>query len=145
MSGAAYDETNIFARILRGDLPSQQVYEDDHVVAIMDLMPQGKGHVLVIPKAPSRNILDIAAHDLEALMLAVQRVARALVKAFDADGATIISYAEPAGGQSVFHTHVHVIPRFDGAPLKPHSGGMADPDELADQAFAIRAALGGAA
>jgi histidine triad (HIT) family protein len=145
MSGAAYDENNVFARILRGELPAHRVYEDEHALAIMDVMPQGKGHTLVIPKAPSRNILDIGAHDLQALMSVVQRVARAVVKAFDAQGATILNYCEPAGGQTVFHTHIHVIPRFDGVPLKAHSGGMADPEGLADDAFRIRSVLGGAA
>jgi len=145
MSGGDYDRNNVFARILRGDLPSHQVYEDEHAVAIMDVMPQGKGHTLVIPKSPSRNLLDIDAGDLQHLILAVQKVARAVKKAFDADGVTVVSYAEPAGGQTVFHTHVHVIPRFDGVPLGGHSGKMADPEMLSDQAFAIRAALGGAA
>ena len=142
---AAYDDQNVFAKILRGELPSQKVYEDDQVIAIMDVMPQGEGHTLVIPKAPSRNILDIGAHDLQHLIIAVQRIARAVVKAFDADGATIIQYNEPAGGQTVFHTHVHVIPRFEGIPLGRHSGQMADQEALADQAFRVRAALGGLA
>ena len=145
MSGADYDDSNIFARILRGEMPAHKVYEDDHAIAIMDVMPQGKGHTLVLPKAPSRNIIDIGAHDLQNLMLAVQQVARAVKKAFDAQGVTIINYAEPAGGQTVFHTHVHVIPRFEGTPLKGHSGRMADPEQLADDAFRIRSALGGAA
>lgn len=145
MSGAGYDDSNIFARILRGELPAHKVYEDEHAIAIMDVMPQGEGHALVIPKPASRNILDIGAHDLQNLMVAVQHVARAVVKAFDAQGVTIVNYAEPAGGQSVFHTHVHVIPRFEGVALKPHSGKMADGDALAEQAFKIKAALGGLA
>jgi histidine triad (HIT) family protein len=145
MSEPAYDDANIFARILRDEIPAHRVYEDEHAVAFMDVMPQGKGHTLVVPKAPSRNILDIGAHDLQSLVITVQRVARAVVKAFDAQGVTILNFAEPAGGQTVFHTHVHVIPRFDGVPLKPHSGGMADPEMLSEQAFAIRAVLGGAA
>jgi histidine triad (HIT) family protein len=109
----------------------------------MDIMPRGDGHVLVIPKAPSRNLLDIGPNDLSTLMAAVQTLARAVTKAFDADGLTIQQFNEPAGGQVVFHTHVHVIPRFDGVPLKPHTGQMADPEKLADQAFKIRVALGG--
>jgi histidine triad (HIT) family protein len=145
MSDPAYDDANIFARILRDEIPAHKIYEDEHAIAFMDVMPQGKGHTLVVPKAPSRNILDIGAHDLQALILTVQRVARAVVKAFDAQGVTILNFGEPAGGQTVFHTHVHVIPRFDGVPLKPHSGGMADPEMLSEQAFAIRAVLGGAA
>jgi histidine triad (HIT) family protein len=143
MSGDTYDDSNIFAKILRGEIPSHQVYEDEHAIAILDVMPQGEGHTLVIPKAPSRNIMDMGAHDLQAVALAVQRVARAVVKAFEAQGVTVMSFAEPAGGQTVFHTHFHVIPRFDGVPLRSHGGKMADGDHLADQAFRIKAALGG--
>ena len=143
MSAAPYDEGNVLAKILRGELPSHKVYEDDDAISIMDIMPRGDGHVLVIPKAPSRNLLDIGAHDLGTLMLAVQKVARAVMRAFDADGVTIQQFNEPAGGQVVFHTHVHVIPRFDGVPLKAPSGKMADPEKLSDQAFKIRAVLGG--
>ena len=143
MSGMAYDDSNIFARILRGELPSHRVYEDEHTVAFMDVMPQAEGHVLVLPKTPSRNILDIGAHELQSLMISVQHVARAVVKAFDAEGVTIMQFAEPAGGQTVFHTHVHVIPRFAGEPLKAHTGKMADNELLADQAFQIRAVLDG--
>jgi histidine triad (HIT) family protein len=142
MSAPAYDEQNVFARILRGELPAEKVYEDDHAVAIMDVMPRGKGHVLVIPKAPSRNILDIGAHELHHLMTAVQRVARGVVKAFDADGANVNFYAEPAAGQTVFHTHVHVIPRFEDVPLGPHGAKMANREMLREQADRIRAALG---
>ena len=142
---ADHDDQNIFARILRDEIPSHRVYDDEHAVAIMDVMPQGEGHVLVIPRAPSRNILDIGAHDLQNVMLAVQQVARAVVKAFDAQGVTVMSFAEAAGGQSVFHTHFHVIPRFDGVPLNRHGSGKPDADKLADQAFRIKAALGGQA
>ena len=145
MSSPAYDDGNVFARILRGELPSHQVYEDEHTVAIMDVMPQGKGHTLVIPKAASRNMLDIGAHDLQSLMATVQRIARAVVKAFDAQGVTVSAFCEPAGGQTVFHTHVHVIPRFEGVPLRAHTGAMADAEQLAEQAFKIKAVLGGAA
>ena len=104
-------------------------------------MPRGDGHVLVIPKAPSRNILDIAPDDLNAVMATTQTMARVVIKAFDADGTTIQQFSEPAGGQVVFHTHVHVIPRFEGVSLKPHTGAMADNDVLAAQAEKIRAAL----
>jgi histidine triad (HIT) family protein len=145
MTMPAYDEQNIFAKILRGEIPSHKVYEDEHAIAIMDVMPQSEGHTLVIPKAPSRNIVDISAHDLQNLAIVVQRVARAVKKAFEAPGLTIVNYCEPAGGQTVFHTHVHVIPRYEGVPLRPHSGKMADQEHLAEQAFKIRAALGGAA
>ena len=118
MSAPAYDEQNVFARILRGELPSSKVYEDGDVLVIMDVMPQAKGHTLVIPKAPSRNILDIRPDDLRKTILAVQRVARAVQKAFDAPGVLVMQFNEPAAGQTVFHTHFHVIPRFDGVPLK---------------------------
>ncbi|MEP5419432.1 MAG: HIT family protein, partial [Roseibium sp.] len=124
MSAIAYDDQNVFAKILRGELPSHNVYEDDKTLALMDIMPRGDGHILVIPKAPSRNIFDIAPDDMNAVMATVQKMARAMVKAFDADGTTIQQFSEPAGGQVVFHTHVHVIPRFDGVSLKPHTGEM---------------------
>ncbi|SHM04803.1 HIT family protein [Roseibium suaedae] len=137
----AYDDQNIFAKILRGEIPSHKVYEDDKTVVIMDIMPRGDGHILVIPKAPSRNILDIASEDLTAVMSVVQKMARAVLKAFGADGTTIQQFSEPAGGQVVFHTHVHVIPRFEGVPLRPHTGEMAANDVLAEHAGKIRAAL----
>ena len=145
MTTEQYDDQNIFARILRDEVPAHRVYDDEHTFAFMDVMPQGEGHVLVIPKAPSRNILDIGAHDLQNLMVSVQRIARAVMRAFDARGVTIMQFSEPAGGQSVFHTHVHVIPRFDGVALTGHTGRKADEEALADQAFRIRAVLGGAA
>lgn len=143
MSAPAYDDQNVFAKILRGELPSAKVYEDDDVTVIMDVMPQGKGHTLVIPKAKSRNILDIRPGDLQATILAVQRVARAVQKAFDAPGVLVMQFNEPAAGQTVFHTHFHVIPRFEGVALRPHSGKMADSEELADNAERVKAALGG--
>ncbi|MCX2722467.1 HIT family protein [Roseibium salinum] len=141
MSTPAYDDQNVFARILRAELPSHKLYEDEKTVAIMDIMPRGDGHVLVIPKAPSRNILDIATEDLNAVMATVQKMGATVIKAFDADGLTVQQFSEPAGGQVVFHTHVHVIPRFEGVPLKPHTGEMADNELLASQADKIRAAL----
>jgi histidine triad (HIT) family protein len=138
----AYDPNNIFARILRGEIPSTRVYEDDAVVAFMDVMPQADGHTLVVPKAPSRNLLDADARTLAPLMAAVQKIARAVKKAFGADGVTVIQFNEPAAGQTVFHLHVHVIPRFDGVPLKPHSGKMEDAAVLAANAERIRKVLG---
>jgi histidine triad (HIT) family protein len=143
MSAPAYDPTNIFAKILRGELPSTKVFEDENVLVIMDVMPQAEGHTLVIPKAVSRNILDIGAEDLKRAILTVQRVARAVKKAFDAPGVLVMQFNEPAAGQTVFHTHFHVIPRFEGVPLKPHAGGMADAKILAGHAEKIRAALAG--
>ncbi|RCS24565.1 HIT family protein [Phyllobacterium salinisoli] len=136
-----YDDTNIFARILRGEIPSARVYEDAHVIAFMDVMPQGEGHTLVVPKAPSRNLLDAAPDTLGPLMAAVQKIAIAVKKAFDANGVTVMQFNEPAGGQSVFHLHFHVIPRFEGVALKPHSGKMEDPEVLSRNAQKIIAAL----
>ena len=138
---AAYDPDNIFAKILRGEIPSTRVYEDEHVVAFMDVMPQGPGHTLVVPKAPSRNLLDADPATLRSLMAAVQKIARAVKEAFGADGVTVIQFNEPAAGQSVFHLHIHVIPRFDGVPLKPHTGKMEDVALLEVHAEKIRAAL----
>jgi histidine triad (HIT) family protein len=138
-----YDPDNIFAKILRGELPCHKVLEDDSTLVIMDIMPRGDGHALVIPKAPSRNILDIGTNDLAALYAKVQQIARAAIAAFDADGITIQQFNEPAGGQVVFHTHVHVIPRHAGVSLKPHSGERADDATLAAQAEKLRAALAG--
>ncbi|MBZ9681166.1 MULTISPECIES: HIT family protein [unclassified Mesorhizobium] len=141
MIEAAYNTGNIFAKILRGEIPSHRVYEDEAVVAFMDVMPQGPGHTLVVPKAPSRNLLDADPLTFGPLFTVVQKVARAVKKAFDADGVTIIQFNEPASGQTVYHLHVHVIPRFDGIPLKPHSGEIEKPEVLAENARRIKAAL----
>ena len=138
----AYDDTNVFAKILRGELPSHKIYEDAETFAFMDIMPRGDGHCLVIPKAPSRNILDADTQSLATLIASVQKVSRAVVKAFSADGVTVQQFNEPAGGQIVFHLHFHVIPRFDGVALRPHSGEMEKPEILAANAGKIRAALG---
>ena len=137
-----YDDQNVFAKILRGEMPSEKLYEDEHTIAIMDIMPRGDGHLLVIPKAPSRNILDIDPADMAHAMSTVQKLARAVMTAFSADGITIQQFSEPAGGQVVFHTHVHVIPRFDGVKLRPHTGEMEDGAVLKANADRIRAALG---
>ena len=138
---SAYDPDNIFAKILRGEIPSHTIYDNDDVIAIMDVMPQADGHALVIPKAPSRNLLDADPASLGPLMAATQRIARAAKTAFDADGVTIQQFNEAAGGQSVFHLHVHVIPRHDGVPLRGHTGAMADQARLAAQAERYRNAL----
>ncbi|WP_379070811.1 HIT family protein [Mesorhizobium sp. UC22_110] len=137
----SYDDTNIFARLLRGEIPSHRVYEDDAVIAFMDVMPQGTGHTLVVPRAPSRNLLDAAPATLAPLFAVTQKVAQAVKKAFAADGVTIMQFNEPASGQTVYHLHVHVIPRFEGVPLKPHSGGMEKPEVLAANAEKIKSAL----
>ena len=139
----AYDPSNVFAKILRGELPCHKVYEDETTLAFMDVMPRADGHVLVIPKNPARNILDIAPDDLCATYRTVQKVARAVREAMGADGLTIQQFNESAGGQVVFHLHVHVLPRWDDIPLRRHTGEMADPGVLKDYAVKIRAALGG--
>ena len=137
-----YDDSNVFAKILRGELPCAKVYEDAHALAFMDIMPRADGHVLVIPKVKARNILDIGPDDLAELIKAVQKVAKAVQAGMQADGLTIQQFNEPAGGQVVFHLHVHVLPRWDGMALRPHTGQMADAKVLAGHAEKIRAALG---
>jgi histidine triad (HIT) family protein len=139
----AYDPNNVFAKILRGELPCEKVYEDEHTLALMDIMPRADGHVLVIPKAPSRNILDVQPEDLARLAVSVQKVAKAVKTAMNADGLTIQQFNESAGGQVVFHIHVHVLPRWDGVALRPHTGAMEKPDVLKLHADKIRAALAG--
>jgi histidine triad (HIT) family protein len=136
-----YDSNNIFAKILRGELPAHKVYENDAVFAFLDIMPRAPGHTLVIPKAPARTFLDIDPDDLAHLIKATQTVARAAVKVFAADGLTIQQFNEPAGGQVVFHLHVHVIPRRNGEPLKPPASFKEDPAVLSDQALRLAAAL----
>jgi histidine triad (HIT) family protein len=141
MTTATYDDQNIFARILRGEIPSTRVYEDDAVIAFMDVMPQAPGHVLVVPRAASRNLLDADPKVLGPLMAVAQKLARAVKTAFAADGVTIMQFNEAASGQTVFHLHVHVIPRHDGVPLRPHTGATEDPGILAANAAKIRSAL----
>lgn len=138
---SAYDTDNVFARILRGELPSHTVYEDEATIAIMDIMPRADGHVLVLPKAACRNVLDAPPEALQAVALTTQRLARAVKTAFAADGVTIQQFNEAAGGQVVFHLHVHVIPRHDGVAMRPHTGAMADADVLKANAEKIRSAL----
>ncbi len=137
----SYDQNNVFAKILRGELPAHKVFEDDKVFALLDIMPRAPGHTLVIPKSPVRTILDIAPDDLAYLIKATQTIARAAVKAFAADGLTIQQFNEPAGGQVVFHLHVHVIPRQVGVALKPPASVKEDLAVLADQALQLAAAL----
>lgn len=136
----AYDPENIFAKILRGEIPSTRVYEDDETLAFMDIMPRADGHLLVIPKTPCRNILDATPAQLAAVMATVQKLARAVMTAFDADGVTVQQFNEAAGGQEVFHLHFHVLPRHEGLPMRP-PGKMGDLDEIAAHAERIRAAL----
>ena len=136
-----YDNDNVFAKILRDELPSEKVYEDEHTLIIMDIMPRTDGHVLVLPKTPARNILDASPEQLAACMAGVQRVSHALLKAFDAHGITLQQFNESAGGQVVYHLHFHVLPRHDGVRLRPHTGEMEKPEVLKSNADKIRAAL----
>lgn len=141
MTSPAYDDNNIFAKILKGEIPSYRVYEDEHTVAFMDVMPQSPGHTLVVPKAPSRNIFDADPAALQQAITVVQKIAVAVREAFDADGVYIAQFNEPPAGQTVFHLHFHVIPRIEGVALKPHSGKMEDGAMLAENARKIIEAL----
>ena len=136
----AYDPNNIFAKILRGELPATKVYEDDAALAFMDIMPRAEGHTLVIPKSPARNMLDIAPYALAGLIQRVQLVARAAMAGMGAEGVSIQQFNESAGGQIVFHIHFHVLPRWTGVSLRP-PGIMGDKDRIAAHAEKIRAAL----
>jgi len=137
----AYDNDNIFAKILRGEIPSHKIYEDEHALAFMDVMPQCDGHCLVVPKAPSRGLLDTDPAVLAKVIPVVQKVAKAAVAAMEADGFQIRQYNEAPAGQTVFHLHFHIMPIKDGVPLKPHTGKMADHGVLAEQTKKIQAAL----
>ncbi|WP_224702476.1 HIT family protein [Devosia aquimaris] len=137
----SYDSSNIFARILRGEIPAHRVYEDETALVMMDIFPQSRGHTLVIPKAPSRNLLDADPAALSAVMPLVQRIANALKAATGADGIRLAQFNEAPAGQTVFHLHFHLIPVYEGMALAPHAGGKADDAELAELAKAIAAAL----
>jgi histidine triad (HIT) family protein len=139
-----YDSNNVFAKILRGELPAFKVHEDDRSLAFLDIMPRATGHTLVIPKAPVRNILDIAPDDLAHVTKVAQRVAKAGLKAFNADGITMMQFSEPAGGQVVFHLHIHVIPRHDKVNLRPPESFKAAPADLAEHARKLADAMSGA-
>lgn len=136
----AYDDQNIFAKILRGEIPSFKVFEDDETYCFMDIMPRSDGHCLVIPKTPCRNILDASPDQLAACMATVNKVANAAKRAFDADGITLQQFSEAAGGQEVFHLHFHIHPRHEGVAMRP-AGTMGDMDAIKRHAEAIAAAL----
>jgi histidine triad (HIT) family protein len=138
---ATYDKENIFAKILRREIPCFKVYEDDHALAFLDIMPRSPGHTLVIPKAPARNILDIAPDDLAHVTKVAQKIAIAAKAAFQADGITLQQFSEQAGGQAVFHLHVHVMPRKAGVPLIAAMSRKEDSKVLEDNAAKLRAAL----
>jgi histidine triad (HIT) family protein len=137
----SYDDSNVFAKILRGEIPSHKVYEDADTLVFMDAMPQAPGHTLIVPKAASRNLLDADPAVLAKVIPVVQRTARAVKEAFAADGVTVVQFNEPASGQTVFHLHFHIIPRHEGVPLTPHAREMEKGDVLAAHAAKIRAAL----
>jgi len=137
----SYDPNNIFAKILRGELPCYKVYEDDKALAFLDIMPRAPGHALVLPKAAARNILDASADDLAHVMTVAQKIAKASITVFGADGVTIQQFNEGAGGQVVFHLHVHVIPRKAGAAMKPPAAEKEKPDVLAENAKKLAAVI----
>jgi histidine triad (HIT) family protein len=137
----AYDSNNPFAKILRGEFPCYRIYEDDHVLAFLDIMPRAPGHTLVIPKDPARNILDISPEDFAHVARAAQKIAHAAMTAFKADGITVQQFNEPAGGQVVFHLHMHVMPRHDGVGLLPPASRKEDVKVLEDNATKLIAAL----
>jgi histidine triad (HIT) family protein len=138
----AYDNDNLFAKILRGELPAFKVYEDDKTFAFLDIMPRCPGHTLVIPKAPARNVLDITPDDFAAVARTAHKIAAAGKKAFAADGITIQQFNERAGGQVVFHLHVHVMPRHEGVALLPAASRKEEVKVLEDHAKRMIAALG---
>jgi histidine triad (HIT) family protein len=140
----AYDTNNIFAKILRGEFSCHKIYEDDHVLAFLDIMPRAPGHTLVIPKVPARNILDITEEDYVHVARASRKIARAAMIAFKADGITVQQFNETAGGQVVFHLHVHIMPRHDGIALLPPASRKEDVKVLEDNATKLVAALQGA-
>jgi len=136
-----YDPGNIFAKILRAELPAHKICEDAETFAFMDIMPRADGHCLVIPKTPARNVLDATPEQLAACLRTVQRLSRAAMMAFSADGITVQQFNESAGGQVVFHLHYHVLPRHIGVSLRPHTGQTEKPDVLKANADKLRAAL----
>jgi len=137
----SYDPNNIFAKIMRGELPCHKVYEDDKVLAFLDIMPRAPGHTLVLPKAPARNLLDCPPDDLAHVITVAQKIAKAAMGTLGADGVTVQQFNESAGGQVVFHLHVHVIPRKTGVPMKPPAAEKEKPEALAEMAKKLAAAL----
>jgi histidine triad (HIT) family protein len=138
----AYDPGNIFAKILRGEFPCYKVYENDHVLAFLDIMPRSPGHTLVIPKAAARNILDIKPEDFAHVARGAHKIAHAAMQAFEADGITVQQFSEPASGQVVYHLHMHVMPRHDGIALLPPASRKEDAKVLEANAAKLIAALG---
>jgi histidine triad (HIT) family protein len=140
---AAYDTNNIFAKILRGEIPCFKVHEDDRAFAFLDIMPRAPGHTLVIPKTPARNFLDVPPEELAHVIRVAQKIAQVSMKVFNADGMTLQQFNEPAGGQVVFHLHFHIIPRHNDVPMKPPASIKEDMAVLADHAAKLAAAMKG--
>lgn len=138
---SAYEQDNIFARIIAGTIPSVKVFEDDNILVMMDIFPQSRGHILVIPKAASRNLLDADPAVISAVAAHLPRLARAVKQATGADGVRLAQFNEASAGQTVFHLHFHLIPAYDGIEPGRHGGGKADQDELIALARDIAAAL----
>jgi histidine triad (HIT) family protein len=136
-----YDPSNIFAKIIAGEIPSHKVFEDDTALVMMDIFPQSRGHTLVIPKAQSRNLLDADPAALSAVMPLVQRVAKALMQTTKADGIRLAQFNEAPAGQTVFHLHFHLIPAYEGVAMGAHASGRADDAELAQLAKEIASNL----
>jgi histidine triad (HIT) family protein len=136
-----YDSNNVFAKILRGEIPSVKVYEDAHVLSFMDVMPQVEGHTLVIPKEPAVDMLDLSPEGAAELIKATQRIAKAVKKALTPPGIMLMQLNGAAAGQSVFHIHFHILPRHAGIDMKLHAREMVDPKTLEPIAAKIRAAL----
>ncbi|WP_455474632.1 HIT family protein [Bartonella sp. B30(2025)] len=137
----SYDNNNIFAKLIRNEIPSVRVYEDEDVIAFMDIMPQAPGHTLVIPRKSSRNLLDADTETLFPVIKAVQKIANAIKKAFQADGITIMQFNEEASQQTVFHLHFHIIPRMKGVELNLHNQVITPTEVLEENAKKIRSAL----
>ncbi len=142
MSKADYDTNNVFAKILRDELPAHRVYEDEYSLAFMDVMPQTPGHTLVIPKDPTPNVFVADPHILGQTMVTVQKVAAAVQEAFAAPGIMLAQLNGAEAGQTVFHLHFHIMPRYSGADFAMHAKEMADPEDLAAHAAKIRKVLG---
>src|SRR5277367_4422725 len=136
-----YDANNIFAKILRGKVPCVKVYEDDKTLAFMDVMPESDGHVLVVPKEPAENILDLSPEGMAAMMATTQKVAKAVDKALAPDGILLKQYNRAPSGQSIFHVHFHIVPRWEGVALAPHGKVMVQAHQLEPIAAKIRSEL----
>ncbi len=136
-----YRDDNVFARILRGELPAHRVFEDEHTLAFMDIMPQVDGHTLVIPKFPAQDLFDLPPELLGHTLLTTQRIGRAVRRAFAAPGLMVAQLSGAAAGQTVFHVHFHILPRYAGAEFRVHARDMAPGALLAEHAARVRAAL----